>query len=744
MKKMYIEIDGETLDLPQSFSFDVEDSSPVFNDRGSMSVPATVPPTPGNMRLMGFAGRLDSAGSVCEKQCRVVSGSFIRSGKLNVTSVSQRGGVSFNIGFGNSIAYEKWQKKQLNELANLPVMVFEADDDPGADVLDYMYGVVYRQADPAENPFAVFPIAVGCESVKNNGASGTSTDYWEILNAPGRLSGEVSGPVIRVIGEAVTELTVPHRYGITPFLRVWYVLDLIFNDLGLSIASNPFKSGDLARLVILNNTADALCTGKVHVADLMPDNSVESFLNALWVRFGCVYNINWDTGAADIRLLRDILGSEASADWSDLAASMPGIDFAARQYLSLSASTSFEGAAPANDRFEDFIKGCDTDGVYVTSTPKGNEGYDCLYDPVGSMWYKCDGKGGFLQTSSAFFNWNPQSAGMEALELSSDDECVPMKNVWGESDGVHGPTPFYQAGSRHMHTYVKGSDDNKADTTGCPLAFMWAFTGTTDMPLGTIGRLSHETGEGEVLEWPGGDVSHSTTLIFQFKNGLYDKFWRAYDSLIRNGARTCRVNLAFPLHSLLSLDPFSPVRFSGGVCLIDKLKYSLPAGAEVVADASMRVVSCRCADKEMPLIPSFCDLQRGWKMISNNMNSIFRLDRARRDAVRLYLPPNSFHPDPQYETATEKAVLVAYPLKVWAEGMTWFTDPRFAVPPPAESRGETVEAEYLCRASYRMVLEVRYKRTGESAPNRPAKQITIADAFEIPLSYTVILEKIGL
>ena len=64
MKKMYIEIDGETLDLPQSFSFDVEDSSPVFNDRGSMSVPATVPPTPGNMRLMGFAGRLDSAGSV--------------------------------------------------------------------------------------------------------------------------------------------------------------------------------------------------------------------------------------------------------------------------------------------------------------------------------------------------------------------------------------------------------------------------------------------------------------------------------------------------------------------------------------------------------------------------------------------------------------------------------------------------------------------------------------------------------
>ncbi len=378
MKKMYIEIDGETLDLPQSFSFDVEDSSPVFNDRGSMSVPATVPPTPGNMRLMGFAGRLDSAGSVCEKQCRVVSGTFIRSGKLNVTSVSQRGGVSFNIGFGNSIAYEKWQKKQLNELANLPVMVFEADDDPGADVLDYMYGVVYRQADPAENPFAVFPIAVGCESVKNNGASGTSTDYWEILNAPGRLSGEVSGPVIRVIGEAVTELTVPHRYGITPFLRVWYVLDLIFNDLGLSIASNPFKSGDLARLVILNNTADALCTGKVHVADLMPDSSVESFLNALWVRFGCVYNINWDTGAADIRLLRDILGSEASADWSDLAASMPGIDFAARQYLSLSASTSFEGAAPANDRFEDFIKGCDTDGVYVTSTPKGNEGYDCL------------------------------------------------------------------------------------------------------------------------------------------------------------------------------------------------------------------------------------------------------------------------------------------------------------------------------------------------------------------------------
>ena len=44
-------IKGEALDLPEGFSMAVEDTNPIFNDQGSQSIPATVPPTRRNNRL---------------------------------------------------------------------------------------------------------------------------------------------------------------------------------------------------------------------------------------------------------------------------------------------------------------------------------------------------------------------------------------------------------------------------------------------------------------------------------------------------------------------------------------------------------------------------------------------------------------------------------------------------------------------------------------------------------------------
>lgn len=739
-----INIDGEALDMPQGFSFDIEDTSPIFNDRGSQSVPATVPPTPRNLRLTGFKHRLDADMESADKSCEVVAGSYVRRGSLNISSVSAASGITFNIGFDNSVAYEKWQKKQLPDLVNLPVLDYAADDDPGADVLDYIWGAVYSQARPDEIPFAVFPIAVGMQTVDSTGKGSVSTNYWEILNAPGRMGGEITGPVKRVIDGKVTEVDVPPRYGVTPFLRVWYVLELLFEEIGFRMISNPFKEGDLARLVVLNNTADALCTGKIHISDLMPDCTVESFLNALWVRFGCVYNLNFNNRTADVKLLKDILKQGAVEELSANAMALPVINFSTRQYLTLSAAASLENAAPACERFEDFIKGCDTDQIYVTSSPSGNYGHECVYDPVCCMWYKTgDSVGTFQEKSTAFFNWDPQPEGMEAVELSSDDEWVPLRNVAGESDGVAGAVPFFATGSKHRHTLIRGNDKKDDDSNSAPLAFMWAFTGTKTLPLGTIGRLSHETGEGETFEWENPEISHSTTLLFQFKNGLYDRFWKEYDALLRNAPRTCEVRLRIPMHRLSMIDFISPVVFNGALCLIDKLKYSLPAQeSAIMAEAAFRLISSKASEKDMSPVLELCALRHGWKFISSDMNKMYQSDRARKKAVSLYLPPNSWHTDPQYETSTKKAVLAAYPLKVWAVGMTWDRDPRFQIPPQVTSRGETITATYQCRAKYSMMLEIYPKKNGQVSNFRPVDRKKI-DEFDIPLEYTVKLEKVG-
>ena len=71
----------------------------------------------------------------------------------------------------------------------------------------------------------------------------------------------------------------------TAFLYVWRVLELVFSEFGYTITENPFKTDkELSNLVILNNAADCCVKGKLSYADLMPDCTVEEFLNAIHIK----------------------------------------------------------------------------------------------------------------------------------------------------------------------------------------------------------------------------------------------------------------------------------------------------------------------------------------------------------------------------------------------------------------------------------------------------------------------------
>ena len=48
-----------TFDLSKDFSTEIEDSSPIYNERGSQSIAATIPGTKNNFRLNGHIQRTD-------------------------------------------------------------------------------------------------------------------------------------------------------------------------------------------------------------------------------------------------------------------------------------------------------------------------------------------------------------------------------------------------------------------------------------------------------------------------------------------------------------------------------------------------------------------------------------------------------------------------------------------------------------------------------------------------------------
>lgn len=802
-----IRTEGNALDLPSNFSIDIEDSNPIFNDQGSQSIPATVPATRRNIRLLDAPHRLDTGRDPNNpiRKADVTEGAYIRRGTLNVTEASLKDGITFNIGFDNSEIYSRLSTLKLKDLSDLPVMEApEGQGEPVQNLMDKLYKI-YSSPDIYTDDFAVFPLVLSNETKDSN----SSQIYWEIMNVPtnGRLFQPTT--IKRLIDGEATDVTVPEGYMVSPFLRVWRVLELIFQDQGYDIETNPFKEdAELARLVVLNNSVDAICRAEINYADLLPDCTCEEFLTALWVRFGLVYNIDTSSEMVTLRLIRDIVSDCRVSALDSYVAGKEKITFEERQYIKLSAQTSIEGAEPSTERFEDFVKGIDISDIHLGTSIASwhNQGdaqdphwdgdwndsywddydpYDDIEDPdipdpdpddrddeydtrsgvvaqasapvtysddpydmpdskmlarefVTGAWYKLDAINGKTQlSSSSFFDWDPQPEGLTALDLSSSDECIPIAYV-NNYLSICGPyisdyCPFYLYGSRHFHSYIKGSDNSDDNGGETPLAFLFAYT----VNKKTIGRVTPEGTNGQSLTLDDGSRP-KISLLFQFKDGLFYNFWRQYDEMLRHDNRSVEVSVRFNKMSLPSINLLDTYTFKGVHALIDTMSYSLPAGKEVIADLKLRTIQpmgIYDIDAEQN-VPDFAAAARKivWALHSETFSSALNTDALRQKVLTQYIALTGYNPRGSegdiYKLGLE-SIVFRYMVRV---APTWETDDSLT---PPITNGLMTQRTYKAQLTYD-IYEIHDMSTSTDPDNWELCADPI-DQMKIETEYTAYL-----
>lgn len=753
-----ITTNGEPLDLPSDFTFTIEDTNPIYNERGSQSVPATVPVTRRNIRLLNAPHRIDSGIDPNNPQLRaeITSGTYRRSGLINVTEAGRKEGITFNIGFDNSTAYASWADTKLRELPGLPVFVPSTSGLTPKTMVEHLIDNldrIYAAPKPQSDDFALFSVVVGSDD-----------DFTELLNAVPVLANKLSRDttITRKVNDETTQITVPLGYGISPFLRVWRVVELIFSAFGLEIVRNPFKENlELAKLVVLNNVFDSCCRGTINYADLMPDCTVSEFLNSLWVRFGLVYNINEGEGTVSLEFIRDILGKNSNSIDNSLA-SYEKIIYETPQYVKLSAATSIDGAAPACSRFEDFARGIDPAQIRVGAnvaiwrnsgspdSPKwdGDLSWDAderdpdpidpefpdidddirddgdLYssrsaapaaraasassdsntcflavESVTGIWYKLDATNSAVKASSSgFFDWDPQTEGCEALELASIDECVPIRNASRTMGVPTGQCPFFLVGSRHFHSYIEGTDtsSDESDTDRTPLAFMFAYT----LDGHTLGRLNGERSNALPMRLDDG-TTPSLSLLFQFKDGLFATFWADYDELLRHGNRSVEVDVRYNKAALLNVNTLQPVSLRGIKCLVDTLSYSLPAGKEVSVSLKLRTIQAS-GDYDIVSeqhIPEFSAAARRleWQLVEETFGTNLDTQTARQEASQNFIKREGYRPHgvdgDQYYVDSNSA----YRHSVTRVQPTWENDPELDKP---SATGQVITRSYKAYIAY--------------------------------------------
>ena len=602
------------LDLGGDFTVQIDEKSPVMNDRGSQTVPVTVPCTSNNAKITGFAHRLDMGIKPMneDQACTILDGAYKRTGKINIVSAGKKEGITLNIGFDNSEAYSAWKAKKLNAIT-LPVKEYSSVNSLCAHLQQVLGGY--------QTDYAVFQIMTGNDSKDNQ-------SYPKYLNYITPVS--EGSKVYRLRYQARTEtflvngtptaVTLPEGYGVTAFLYVWRVLELVFSEFGYTITENPFKTDkQLYNLVILNNAADCCVKGKLSYADLMPDCTVEDFLNALYVRFGLVYNVSSDTKMATLRLIRDIVDDVPDIDLSRSLTDEPLITYETARQMKLSAKTSFTGAAPSVERFEDYLK--DQEVARLAKVDIGKRVIHLNYEETTGRWFKWDEENKRLTySSSSFFSWDRKSDNIEDNELTSDDECVPMD--FAPNDIL---SPQYLTDYVHRYTYLKTSsnnDDEDSEKAETPLSFVFAFTSSQNSKY-PFGSVLPYTSEGEEVVLKDGS-KHTISLLFQYKNGLFINFWKKYDAIIRHSFNQVEINALLPVHQLMSMDILAPVALRGQYMLFDGFSYSLPANKimpVVLTLKTLRLIAPYNLDEEH-LIKDFGSTLYIWKLVRNTMTEV--------------------------------------------------------------------------------------------------------------------------
>lgn len=649
-----------TFDLPKDFSTEIEDSSPIYNERGSQSIAATIPGTRNNLRLNNYINRTDiDSAPIADERVTISDGVYHRVGKMNTTKASENDGITFNVGFGESELYSIWEDVSLQSIT-LPVIRPEGGV---SELLPY----IIENSQKDDSPFCLFPVAVSCNRKKDND---TVTDYAEYIN--NYRDGywwKARTETFFINGEPV-EVSLPEGYGIVPFIKVSYILEAIFSTYGYTVTENPFTNHhQLGQLVVLNNAADCCVKGELKYADLMPDCTINEFMQALWCRFGLLYFVDGNTRKVRLKFIRDILNSKTTSDWTLQKASKPIINFEAPQQLKLSAATNVRGedprwtAAPAADSLDKFLK-----PYHYIVTTKAN-GY-LTYSTESGLYYKTDNITGRSElVSTDFFPWD-RGADMAYKEITSIDEFLPSATERFKGNIYkYIRVPYYLFGKVHRYTTISSSDVELSENLNyqTPLAFCFSFFDTRDRI--TYGSQICLDIFGEpVLNKQNGKACE-ISLLFVGKYGLFNHFWKEYDAILRHANHLIETDMHLSAQQCMNPDFSSPILLDGQRMLPDTIRYTLPKSSSFPATVKLRTTKLLKPYnlKEEQTVP-IVDQKYKWALFDNKNSVVEAAVKPQKDAWRdeANRDGNSLY-DLQYKNVSTDTVDIKVPLSVPTE-----------------------------------------------------------------------------
>lgn len=533
---------GDEYDLYPDTEIEVTRYNPFFHTLGEQSVPVSLPSTAKNLRILGNPERPENANKTASRiDAAIQSGAFSVVGRQAILSAQAKGSVETSFYLNEGAFYEKMTNLTLSEIFKDRVVDFGSVD--GA--INFMKSLL-SVSDPR---FAVFEVF---------------TDEY-LLNEISFYLGEPYFVKEDETTETINEskITVPKGFYITPFVKVKHVLQEVFTHMGYSLGSSFLDAPPFNDMVFLNDNLDTIAGGSIHYVDVVPNIDVKTLLDVLR-KFNIEFIPDETNRVVNIKAFDHVFLEPSSADISQYAVSIPVINYPdsykqvrlSSEKLSIPAELSY---LARNGRRLTYQREAHIDGDLLLIEILNQYPTAYLRRKDGAIVR--DGVRG-----DVLFTEKLCSLGMDYF---SGGDLKPEEFSFPDTvTDMEGLAPYAGAG-RTLQSRIQlssenedGDDTNPTKTKDLP-PILCLFYRKSGYCLGTFYNYDNEGNRlwDYSIQWNGPD-------------GIFEKFWRQRDSLLRNALLPVQVDAILPEHLKLSIPSVRRLSFNGQGYLISELQYS--------------------------------------------------------------------------------------------------------------------------------------------------------------------------
>lgn len=599
---------GEDYNLRPDTQIQVERTNPFFNDFGEQTTPLELPASERNRRILGFPDSFGRRVKMEAADVAIQDGEYFAQCRQMVLSAQYRGSISTAFYINDGSFYSRIQKVKLKD-------IFKDEFIPGVNTVEQGIAFCRSLRDNKNEQYTIFPVLLTDDSGVNLGFN------YKFLNAYGKdtglkskakwmwKDGKMSYVNYTTVSaflpdindsdcdfynaiqrtEYVNEIpfTLAPGYYISPFIRVNYLLQRIFAYFGYTLQSNFFTQTEpFTKMVVINNVIDVLVNGKIRLSDLVPDSTCADFLTVIRKKFCCEFTSDEGQHTANIIFLRDTLNALPENDLTSCVTQEPIVVYKTeKDYKRITLDAEDKLDTDISDSYDDIdamVKACP--GAY--------------FNPIDGAFYKQGWSGDYevitkIGEASQAYNTGGEleTKELKIPELIPEFRKLTYKATVDDEDvecdlGNHLYIGSYIA--RNSKMVVAGEDKETASESASKQKTILAFSYLSEgRPEGTISAYDiHNAEHPKIFDY---------ALYYNGPFGIFEKFYRDYDLLLRNSLHEMKVKLLLSQSQKQNLPAYAKVMIRGVALFFNKLKFTLggknePVESELYTIALMQPV----------------------------------------------------------------------------------------------------------------------------------------------------------